>query len=288
MPIHFFGRKDNKGVDYKARLEHKLYLARENPEPIFDISDCALKAVPSGIYSLCKVFRKDALFLQENQLTSLYGGGNLQDLVLIQMLNLESNHLTTLPPEISALKSLQILKVNNNKLKSLPDSIGDLPKLQEFNLSNNSLKSIPSTIGNLKRLQNLDLHSNKIKALPKELCQAICLRELNIDCENMLYPPKEICLNGIQDVMKFLCKESGVEYVNPTDCATDDSSEASSSPLNISDLQEREKLLQAKMRELEKLKEQRQLERLAVEKELEEQQKKELEIQFEMKMQKEK
>lgn len=38
--------------------------ARENPEPVFDLSDCGLKTVPSGIYSLCKVFRKEALYLQ--------------------------------------------------------------------------------------------------------------------------------------------------------------------------------------------------------------------------------
>jgi hypothetical protein len=38
--------------------------ARENPEPVFDLSDCGLKQVPSGIYSLCRVFRKEALYLQ--------------------------------------------------------------------------------------------------------------------------------------------------------------------------------------------------------------------------------
>jgi hypothetical protein len=92
MPLNLFGKKGNKGVDYKSRLEHKLYLvgkneehyvndeqmylehwmtckqfhlqARENPEPVFDLSDCGLKTVPSGIYSLCKVFRKEALYLQ--------------------------------------------------------------------------------------------------------------------------------------------------------------------------------------------------------------------------------
>ncbi|XP_071442686.1 E3 ubiquitin-protein ligase LRSAM1-like isoform X2 [Hetaerina americana] len=277
MPLNFFGRKDKKGMDYKARLEHKLYLARENPEPVFDLSDCALKSVPSGIYSLCKVFRKDALYLQDNQLASLSGGGNLQDLVLIQILNIERNHFVSLPPEINALKNLQILKVNSNRLKTLPDSIGDLSRLQEFDLSNNNLKTIPSTMGNLKHLQILDLRSNKLKALPKELCRASFLREIHVDCDLLMYPPKEITRNGTQEIMKFLCQESGSEYIDPNDCVTD-SSEASTSPLNISDLQEKDKLFQ----------EQKQLERLAVERELEEHQKKEVEIQLEMKMQKEK
>lgn len=48
----------------KAKLEKKLVLARENPEPVFDLSDCELKEVPSNIYLLCKVFRKEMLYLQ--------------------------------------------------------------------------------------------------------------------------------------------------------------------------------------------------------------------------------
>lgn len=40
------------------------FQAREDPEPVFDISECKLKSVPAGIYSLCKVFRKEKLFLQ--------------------------------------------------------------------------------------------------------------------------------------------------------------------------------------------------------------------------------
>ena len=83
---------DDGQVNYKARLEHKRYLAQESPEPVrqislsssstssiimktgsqssspssqvFDISECALKNVPAGIYSRCKVARKEALLLQ--------------------------------------------------------------------------------------------------------------------------------------------------------------------------------------------------------------------------------
>ena len=46
--------------------------ARENPEPVFDLSDCGLKLVPSGIYSLCRVFRKEALYLQVIKVYTLY------------------------------------------------------------------------------------------------------------------------------------------------------------------------------------------------------------------------
>lgn len=58
-----FSRK-NKGVDFKARLEYKLYLAREDPDLTFDLSDCDLKNVPKGVYSICKVLRKETLILK--------------------------------------------------------------------------------------------------------------------------------------------------------------------------------------------------------------------------------
>lgn len=62
MPFGFFKSKEN--VDYKARFERKMCVAKEAPDPIFDLSECNLKTVPSGVYSLCRVLRKEALFLQ--------------------------------------------------------------------------------------------------------------------------------------------------------------------------------------------------------------------------------
>ncbi|XP_047347975.1 E3 ubiquitin-protein ligase LRSAM1-like isoform X7 [Vespa velutina] len=103
--INKHGSKVN--MDYKARLEYKLYLARENPEPVFDISECALKHVPPGIYSLCKVFRKKILWMYCNKLSSLSGGGNLNDLSLLTILDLHGNQFNTLPPDIMCLVSLK-------------------------------------------------------------------------------------------------------------------------------------------------------------------------------------
>ena len=41
---------------------------------MYDLASCALKAVPSGVYSKCKVLRKEALLLQDNELTNLTTG----------------------------------------------------------------------------------------------------------------------------------------------------------------------------------------------------------------------
>ncbi|CAB4069775.1 LRSAM1 [Lepeophtheirus salmonis] len=100
-------------INYKSRLEHKQYLAQESPEPFYDLIDCGLKSVPSGVYSWIKVSRKHALLLQENELSSLSGGGYLSEL---------SENL------LGLLKNLQKLNLHHNRLKRLPDSIGQLKK----------------------------------------------------------------------------------------------------------------------------------------------------------------
>lgn len=40
--------------------------ARESPDPTFDVSNCELSDIPFGVYSLCKVLRKQVSYLSEN------------------------------------------------------------------------------------------------------------------------------------------------------------------------------------------------------------------------------
>lgn len=115
-----------KSKEDKTKLEHKLYLvcfyyllsqnvqqifqAREAPEPIFDLSDCNLRHVPQGIYSLCRVFLKDVLRLDRNCLSSLSGGGQLKDLLQLKVLDLRDNNFNHLPDDIEMLKNLRVRK----------------------------------------------------------------------------------------------------------------------------------------------------------------------------------
>ncbi|XP_026476564.1 E3 ubiquitin-protein ligase LRSAM1-like [Ctenocephalides felis] len=111
------GMAPSKNKELKAKLEHKLYLARENPEPVFDLSECDLKQVPQGIFTLCKVFRKEVLLLHNNRLSSLDNGGSINDLNLLTILDLHKNLLVTLPQSINVLTNLRELYLNNNRLK---------------------------------------------------------------------------------------------------------------------------------------------------------------------------
>lgn len=52
-------------------------------------------------------------YLQENQLTSLAGGGTLQDLSMLQILDLHSNSFVYLPDEIKLLWNLRVCTGTN-------------------------------------------------------------------------------------------------------------------------------------------------------------------------------
>ncbi|KAG7211490.1 hypothetical protein KM043_010762 [Ampulex compressa] len=274
-------RHGNKvNIDYKARLEHKLYLARENPEPVFDVSECALKHVPSGIYSLCKVFRKKALWMHSNKLTSLAGGGALSDLSLLVVLDIHGNDFTSLPSDIMCLQSLKELYLHENNIRKLPNEIVHLEKLTLLNVSRNNLKQLPEAIGKLQQLVTLDIGHNKhLQRLPKSLGYAQQLTHLHIDGLNLSYPPQDILDGGTIVIIAFLANESGIEYspedsVSETDLSRDVSSEDMQAVYH-----NKNNDVQAALQKLEKMKEYRQTALLEVERNMKQQQEYEIEVQ---------
>uniref|UniRef100_A0AAR5Q0B5 RING-type domain-containing protein n=1 Tax=Dendroctonus ponderosae TaxID=77166 RepID=A0AAR5Q0B5_DENPD len=214
----------------KKRLEHKLYLARESPEPVFDLSHCDLVEVPTGIYSLCKVFLKRSLLLQHNSLSSLSGGGELNSLGHLIILDISNNDISTLPSEISALKSLEELYANSNKLNGLPDSICSLENLKSLSLSENKLRNLPEEMGKLAKLQKLYLTSNpNLRHLPKTICKARRLVLIELTTGNFLYPPCAVAEAGTEAIKKFISDDVGAEYIPPNQMG-DESSEMINKP----------------------------------------------------------
>ncbi|XP_047347971.1 E3 ubiquitin-protein ligase LRSAM1-like isoform X4 [Vespa velutina] len=272
--INKHGSKVN--MDYKARLEYKLYLARENPEPVFDISECALKHVPPGIYSLCKVFRKKILWMYCNKLSSLSGGGNLNDLSLLTILDLHGNQFNTLPPDIMCLVSLKELYLQENNISKLPNEIAHLNKLIILNISRNNLIQLPEVIGKLQHLITLDISYNKpLQKLPKSLGYLQLITSLNIDGLKLSYPPGDILSGGTIVIIAFLANESGIEY-SPEDSVLDNDLSRETSSENET------------LQQLEKAKEQRQFALLELERNIKQQKEYEIEVQSMLKSHKKK
>lgn len=214
--IIMFTRHTHNSQEYRAILDRKLYIAKESPEPVFDLSGCNLRYLPSGIFSICKVFRKDHLYLQNNKLKTLEEGGQLSDLHLIKTLDLSKNNFIQIPKNIRFLLSLTELYLKENNLNYLPDEIKFLQSLKILDVSKNKLKQLNPSLGNLQSLQNLIIVDNKdVTEICIELCHASNLILIELDCEQFLIPPYEVTVKGTEEIMKFLCFQANVEYVPP-------------------------------------------------------------------------
>ena len=79
-------------------------------------------------------------------------------------LDLSSQGLLDVPPELFALASLLELDLSGNQLTARPDAIGRLTQLEVLNLSGNQLTALPDTLGRLQRLRNCYLSRNGLKS----------------------------------------------------------------------------------------------------------------------------
>ncbi|XP_054374631.1 leucine-rich repeat-containing protein 69 isoform X1 [Pongo abelii] len=124
----------------------------------------------------------------------------LQNLIL---LNLNNNHFTQLPQEVSRLKSLTYMSINYNQLASIPRELCFLENLVELQVNYNQLICIPKEIKFLKKLQKLLLARNNVGVLPEELCDLKKLRILDI-AGNII----QIFPSGFQDLKlrEFYCE----------------------------------------------------------------------------------
>lgn len=190
-------------IDYKAQFERKMCLAKETPEPHFDLSNCNLKNIPSGVFVLCRVLRKEILNLSYNKLTT-FTGGFLSDLSLLRVLDLSHNNLKKLPDDIFRIENLRELMLSNNQLTKLPSNINTLIYLELLDISCNNLESIDE-INCMPRLRILNVSgNNKIRQLPNMLSTCDNLFDLVIDIETIDWPPREVTEAGTQNILKFL------------------------------------------------------------------------------------
>lgn len=92
-------------------------------------------------------------------------------------LDLSRNHLTSLPDNMSTLKTIVDLDLSKNQLTELPESFGELVHLQRLDLFENKLTELPLSFAGLERLRWLDLKENP---LSQGLAKAAgpCLSEL--------------------------------------------------------------------------------------------------------------
>lgn len=120
----------------------------------------------------------------------------------LEVLNLSSNRLSSLPPDLWRLRKLRILFCSDNAFTEVPAGLGLCanlemvgfkanrirclpaealpPKLRWLILTDNELEDLPDEIGRCIRLQKLMLAGNRLQALPEGLSRCRHLELLRI------------------------------------------------------------------------------------------------------------
>ena len=149
------------------------------------------EAFPANLPSGLKQLKVDGNFLSSVPRPILSAS-----LTKLEKLDLSSNHLATIPTEISNLVALVELNMDNNVIVSLPDEIGTLKKLKGLSLRGNCI-SVDSTNWSSKNPQ----------PLPKSLFADTPLIDLNLHGN----PMTSTQLNSMEGYDTFLERRQKVK-----------------------------------------------------------------------------
>lgn len=168
--------EDRNRINARNRIIN--FLEDERNTGLF-LNRLRLGSVPN-IYSSPLISKRvSTLLIDSNFLTSLPPEiGHLQ---MLKYLFVGDNQLSTLPTEISQLTALIILSVVGNQLREVPAAIGELKGLEELRLGGNELTGLPTEIGQCYSLRELELNNNELRTLPGEIGQLSNLRKLNLN-----------------------------------------------------------------------------------------------------------
>lgn len=151
----------------------------------FKASQNRLTCLPEDEFHLA--VELEIIELDSNRLTRLPPGMN--DLAVLQRLDLSNNRIKELPSELGDCASLKFLNLHSNDLSYLPNSLGSLVKLEFLNVSRNQLLELPEDFEYLCNMTHFDIASNRISALPTRFGKCLNLSYFDASVNRLAYLP---------------------------------------------------------------------------------------------------
>lgn len=152
--------------------------------------DCSFnifKELPGELDALavCKIFN-----FRANRLGPVLGP-EVGKLPAVEVMDLSSNGLVTLPEEMGRLSTLRELRLHTNRMETLPEALADLGRLETLDVSNNVLYRLPLEFGRRNTsLRRLFLQHNNISYLPDDVSGLTALRVLDVSDNQLTRLPR--------------------------------------------------------------------------------------------------
>lgn len=160
----------------KETLAHFQTLKEVDPMRSTYYSDLCSKFLIENTILKMEYAEVRVFSLSNKNLTTLC---HLDQLLLVTHINLSSNQLLRLPPQLAMLQCLEVLEVDDNAIESL-EGLYHLPKLEEVSLRNNQICKLSDleSLASCTKLTRLDLRGNpvhKTANIESELSQLLPL-----------------------------------------------------------------------------------------------------------------
>ncbi|RUS74149.1 hypothetical protein EGW08_018088 [Elysia chlorotica] len=201
---------------------HDLYQLKA-----LDYSNKGVSVLPDEVVEAALEAGVKTLNLSKNSLGDLPTNLSVLGPKLTEM-NLASNKLSQVHPNIAQFDKLLMLDLRNNQLSDLPSQLAFLTLLRELVLSCNRLKQVPEVVYSLANLENLfvndnqicdvnvegfiklkklatlDLQNNDIAQVPPELGNCTWIRSLSLSGNAFRNPRPAILAKGTLATLEYL------------------------------------------------------------------------------------
>jgi hypothetical protein len=163
-----------------SKEERAFYKRQQNVQKFLELNNLPANTKPESV---------TRLDLRGCRLSSIEGVG---EFVGLEVLILNGNNLTDLPPELSKLQHLKDIHLRGNKLTSVPSVLFAMPQLDTIDLGLNSIRTLPPEVKNWVNLRAFSMADTPLESLPKEVEVWEKLEVISLDQTNIAELPTEV------------------------------------------------------------------------------------------------
>jgi hypothetical protein len=115
---------------------------------------------------------------------------------------------TEIPAGVFKLTELEELEMYSNKISAIPPDINKLKKLRILNLQYNQIQEIPSEVFELNQLEELILLNNDLKSLSADVCKCTSLKSIQVSGHHLDSIP--FCINNMPNLKELVIQSDSI------------------------------------------------------------------------------